>query len=192
MISFALQLASLASLAFLRGHERHPWLFSCASGRPSHFSLSGQREVTKRKATPEPRPLDILVQRVRESGPGFSTAHPCAGENARTSCARPCGPIVPASPRLRGPTKERALQRAEARATATATATAIAHCAPPLPSSQPFDRLRTGRPAAELGSNLISLGHGAETSKRFLLGRCPACAEPVQGCNDGELIQTFA
>ena len=55
----------------LRDRERHPWLISCASGRPSHFSLSGQREVTKRKATPEPRPLDIPVQRVRESGPRF-------------------------------------------------------------------------------------------------------------------------
>ena len=40
--------------------------------RPSHFLLSGQEKVTKEKATPEPRPLDILVQRVRESGPGFA------------------------------------------------------------------------------------------------------------------------
>ena len=39
--------------------------------RPGHFSLGGQREVTKRKATPMPRPCGVAA--VRRGG---STGHP--------------------------------------------------------------------------------------------------------------------
>ncbi len=70
-LAFLAFLALLALLASSRHDARHPWLISCASGRPSHFLLNGQEKVTKEKATPEARPLDIPVPRVRESGPGF-------------------------------------------------------------------------------------------------------------------------
>src|SRR5690606_3836856 len=50
------------------------------SAGPSHFSLSGQREVTKRKATPVWRPPGILPYGSACGLRGFSTAHPCTGE----------------------------------------------------------------------------------------------------------------
>ncbi len=45
------------SLPFAVGFFRSK---SVSAWRPSHFSLSGQREVTKRKATPRPRPVCVV------------------------------------------------------------------------------------------------------------------------------------
>jgi len=51
------------------------------SAGPSHFSLRGQREVTKRKATPRPRSRCIPAPGVRVRWLGFSTGHPWPDEN---------------------------------------------------------------------------------------------------------------
>jgi len=64
--------------------------FECRAFRPPAegelllFCLS-KREVTKRKGHPAWRFLS-RAQKVREARPGFSTAHPCAGEKESTSC----------------------------------------------------------------------------------------------------------
>ena len=68
---------------------------------PSHFSLSGQRKVTKRKATPLGA-CRAEARQVREGRPGFSTGHPALTKRARHPCRAPCGPIVRPSPPAQG------------------------------------------------------------------------------------------
>jgi hypothetical protein len=70
---------------------------------PSHFLLGGQEKVTKEKATPGFAPA--MKPRVRVGREGFLTARPCAGKNARASCARPFGRILPPAAAAQGPQK---------------------------------------------------------------------------------------
>ena len=69
-MAFFVRLRAPESLLFTPGI-----LPSAPSGLPSAFApLQRRSDSPKRsnqKATPETRPLDILVQRVREAGPGF-------------------------------------------------------------------------------------------------------------------------
>src|SRR5690606_26727240 len=65
------------------------------SAGPSHFSLSGQREVTKRKATPVWRPPGILPYGSACGLRGFADSASCAGRTRAHPCARPCGPCAP-------------------------------------------------------------------------------------------------
>jgi hypothetical protein len=53
------------------------------------FSCVAKRKVTKREGHPAWRLPPILGRQVRELGPGFSTAHPCAGEKESASCRFP-------------------------------------------------------------------------------------------------------
>ena len=55
----------------------------------SLFSCMAKRKVTKREGHPAWRLPPIPGRQVRESGPGFSTAHPCAGEKESASCRSP-------------------------------------------------------------------------------------------------------
>ncbi len=49
-----------------------------------------KRKITKEKGHPAWRLPPIHGRQVREPGPGFSTAHPCAGEKASASGNRSC------------------------------------------------------------------------------------------------------
>ena len=72
----------------------------CPAGSSSHFSLRGQREVTKRKATPVCRPPGIPRSGRGQALPygcafglrGFADSASCAGRTRAHPCARPCGP----------------------------------------------------------------------------------------------------
>jgi len=63
-----------------------------------------KEKVTKEKGHPAWRLPPIHGRQVREPGPGFSTAHPCAGEKASASMPMPAArPVDPNSPPHRGP-----------------------------------------------------------------------------------------
>src|SRR5690606_19369917 len=62
------------------------------SAGPSHLSLSGQRKVTQRKATPVWRPPGILPYGFACGLRGFADIASCAGRTRAHPCARPCGP----------------------------------------------------------------------------------------------------
>ena len=62
------------------------------SAGPSHLSLSGQRKVTQRKATPVWRPPGILPYGSACGLRGFADSASCAGRTRAHPCARPCGP----------------------------------------------------------------------------------------------------
>ncbi len=61
-----------------------PVFFRAPPGGAGYFSLHGQREVTKRKATPRTRPEHIPVLRMRERAPGFA--------EGTSMCLRRTGP----------------------------------------------------------------------------------------------------
>jgi hypothetical protein len=68
--------------------------FACRAFRPpaegeSLFSCLAKRKVTQREGHPAWRLPGMYAQQVRELGPGFSTAHPCAGEKGSASCRFP-------------------------------------------------------------------------------------------------------
>jgi hypothetical protein len=71
--------------------------------RPSYFLLRAQEKVTKEKGTPRSRLPGILPSRYVSRGRVFRQHVPVLTENARASCPRPFGLIVPASPHPRGP-----------------------------------------------------------------------------------------
>jgi len=63
-----------------------------------------QKRSTQEKTTPRLALAGHPARQVREPGPGFSTAHPCAGEKASASLPMPAArPVVPDSPPHRGP-----------------------------------------------------------------------------------------
>ena len=79
-------------------------LFSLASGRASHFSLSGQREVTKRKATPTAAVCGLLPSDCAKRLRGLLTVHPWTGiKLARILASHPSGNSSATSPLHRGP-----------------------------------------------------------------------------------------
>ena len=63
--------------------------FRAPAARESLFSCVAKRKVTKREGHPAWRLPPIHGRQVREAGPGFSTAHPCAGEKESASCRFP-------------------------------------------------------------------------------------------------------
>jgi hypothetical protein len=78
--------------------------FHSACGRAGSFSLCGQREVTKRKATPGGAVSRHPAFRLREGAPGFAgctsfNIPPTAAQRARPPSDGSCAP----SPRHRGP-----------------------------------------------------------------------------------------
>ena len=80
-----LRRASYFSLAWSiqRGQEK-----SNQKRRPPRLALAGYRATAP--ALPQlGHPCPRRAHQVRESGPGFSTAHPCAGEKESTSCRLP-------------------------------------------------------------------------------------------------------
>jgi hypothetical protein len=82
---------------------------------PSHFSLLAQREVTKRKGTPVPRPADILSSGCARRLRGFPTARPCTdGKLAHFLCATLRASSPPPRRGTGAPLKSGALLRAEA------------------------------------------------------------------------------
>ncbi len=123
------------------------------SGCPSHFSLGGQRKVTKRKATPRPRPLRIRAQRVRVSRSGFSDRPSLACRKPWPHpCGQPCGRIDRLPPLPRGPVEERGLLPARAQAKAKAKAKAKAGAESVVDSTpcdvRPSTQAHACRPAA--------------------------------------------
>ena len=106
---------------------RHPCLFSLASRRASHFSLSGHcaagaartaqlarrakgrmpgvKKVTKRKATPMQRSPGSCPATARSGSGGWLTVHPLTGSQlARIPASHPAGLSCATSPLHRGPT----------------------------------------------------------------------------------------
>lgn len=76
---------------------------------PSHFSLFGQRKVTKREATPMARPPGILPCGCAGGLRGFSTAHPCAAEKlARIPASHPSDFPPPTRHAIGAPEEQRA------------------------------------------------------------------------------------
>ncbi len=63
--------------------------FRLPAAAESLFSCVAKRKVTKREGHPAWRLPGIHARQVREPGPGFSTAHPCAGEKESASCRFP-------------------------------------------------------------------------------------------------------
>ena len=98
--------STLASVLFRRfvARSEEQELSVSPSGCPTYFSLRGQREVGKRKATPRPRPLRIPAQRVRVSPRVFvDSASLHCHEHRRHPCRRPFGLIRGLPPLPRGP-----------------------------------------------------------------------------------------
>src|SRR3546814_9292013 len=75
----ALARDALALVAFKAKSGRSP------SATEPLFSCVAKRKVTKREGHPAWRLPPIHGRQVREPGPGFSPAHPCAGEKASAS-----------------------------------------------------------------------------------------------------------
>ncbi len=72
--------------------------------RPGHFSLFGQRKVTKREATPMARLPGLQPGRYAGGLRGFSTGHPCPDEKlAGLPAGHPAGYSSTRPPRHRGP-----------------------------------------------------------------------------------------
>jgi hypothetical protein len=81
---------------------------SSCGGRVT-FLLCGQEKSNQKRRPPRVALSGHPAQKVREVRPGFSTAHPCAGEKESTSMSiPPSGPVDPTSPPHRGPRLERA------------------------------------------------------------------------------------
>ena len=78
-----------ASAVGLRLVENRPKSGRSPSATESLFSCVAKRKVTKREGHPAWRLPPIHARQVREPGPGFSTAHPCAGEKESASCRFP-------------------------------------------------------------------------------------------------------
>jgi hypothetical protein len=76
-----------------------------SAARPESLSLCVAKEkVTQEKGHPAWRLPPIPGRQVREPRPGFSTAHPCAGEKASPSLPMPATrPVDLDSPPHRGP-----------------------------------------------------------------------------------------
>jgi hypothetical protein len=118
-----------------------PVFFRAPPGGAGNFSLLGQREVTKRKATPRTRPEHIHVLRIREWPPGFAegtslclrrtgphpAGHPSDFSVVRSPCSR--GPAVRflRTSRFEAGTLDARFRRA--RVAATAAINAIAQSA---------------------------------------------------------------
>ena len=80
--------------------------------RPSHFSLRGQREVTKRKATPLPRLTGLRPVRFASGLRGLSTVHPWTDDKlAGIPAGHPAG-FPPPGRRCRGDGRAKARARA--------------------------------------------------------------------------------
>jgi hypothetical protein len=74
------------------------------SAGPTYFSLRAQREVSKRKGTPRPRPPRIPALRVRVRRSGISDRPSLACRNPWPHpCGQPCGLIDHLTPLPRGP-----------------------------------------------------------------------------------------
>jgi len=84
-------------------------MLSCPCRGASHFSLRGQRKVTKREATPMARPTGILPSGCAGGFRGFPTAHPCTGEKlARIPASHPVDFPPPARRAIGAPKEQRA------------------------------------------------------------------------------------
>ena len=82
--------------------------FHSTCGRAGHFSLGGQRKVTKRKATPRTRSTGILPSDFARGLRGSQTAHPCADcERGAIHRAAPAGFSSAREPRPKGPQEQR-------------------------------------------------------------------------------------
>ncbi len=62
---------------------------SCAFGARVTFLLLGQEKSNQKRRPPRLVLAGHPARQVRESRPGFSTAHPCAGEKESASCRLP-------------------------------------------------------------------------------------------------------
>ncbi len=115
------------------------------SGCPTYLSLRRQRKVGQRKATPRPRPLRILAQRVRVSRSGFSDRPSLACRKPWPHpCGQPCGRIDRLPPLPRGPGEERGLLPAEAEAEAKARAKPRARTNPKTKTKSPLQQRNAG------------------------------------------------
>ena len=129
--------------------SEEPELSVSPSGCPTYFSLRGQREVGKRKATPRPRPLRIPAPRVRVSRSGFSDRPSLACRKPWPHpCGQPFGRIDRLPPLPRGPVEQRGLlpARAQAKAKAKAGAESVVDSTPC--DVRPSTQAHACRPAA--------------------------------------------
>jgi len=62
---------------------------SCAFGARVTFLLRGQEKSNQKRRPPRLALAGLPARQVREPAPGFSTAHPCAGEKESASCRLP-------------------------------------------------------------------------------------------------------
>ncbi len=76
--------------------------FRAPMARESLSLCVAKEKVTQEKGHPVWRFPGIPARKVREPGAGFSTAHPCAGEKASTSCRCPLCGLSPPSHRRTG------------------------------------------------------------------------------------------
>src|SRR6185312_7850764 len=84
-------------------------MLSCPCRGASHFSLRGQRKVTKREATPMARPPGILPSGCAGGFRVFSTARPCTGEKlARIPASHPVDFPPPPRRAIGAPKEQRA------------------------------------------------------------------------------------
>jgi hypothetical protein len=100
-----LRRSNLQSCRFSRWRSSDvPVFFRALPGGACDFSLRGQREVTKRKATPRTRPAPIHGLRVRSRPPGFAEGPSMARRRTGAHPVRhPAGASVARSPCSRGP-----------------------------------------------------------------------------------------
>jgi len=119
--------------------------FRAPSAPESLFSCMAKRKVTQREGHPAWRLPGIHARQVRELRPGFSTAHPCAGEKESASCRFP----------LRGPSTT-AHRRTETKKSAGSSWSALVALA----------NLNYRRPNAESVCFLISWLSSYEISHR--------------------------
>ena len=95
----------------LRGQEK-----SDQKRRPPRLALARHRATAP--ALPQlVHPCTRHARQVREAGPGFSTAHPCAGEKESTSLSTSAArPVVPDSPAEQRAIPARTFQKSRSRA----------------------------------------------------------------------------
>jgi len=130
-----------------RGSCSTPARFKAVSSRcrgPSHFSLRGQRKVTKREATPMARPPGILPSGCAGGLRGFPTAHPCTGGKlARIPAGHPSDFPPPARRAIGAPGRaarsRRALRRSRCAAAEVSALGALDSA--PLAKHQPCEEL---------------------------------------------------